>query len=62
MTISIRKLNPRLRSKSQMAHKPNGDGKGKWHSRTTLWNYKRLARRKRQIAKASRRLNRQRAA
>lgn len=48
----------RLRSRYQMAHKPSGHGKGKWHSRTSLWAYKRLSRRKRLIAAASRRANR----
>lgn len=47
----------RLRSKSALAHKPSGHGKGKWHSRTTLWAYKRKSRRLRQIAAASRRAN-----
>jgi hypothetical protein len=51
----------RLRSKRQLAHRPSGFGHGKWHSRTTLWAYKRKARRKRLIAADSRRQNRGRA-
>lgn len=48
----------RLRSRHQMAHKPNGHGIGKWHSRATLWDYKRASRRRRLMADASRRANR----
>lgn len=48
----------RLRARTQLAHKPSGRGKGKWHSRTSLWAYKRLTRRKRLIAHTSRRRNR----
>lgn len=49
----------RLRSKKNMKHKPmNGYSVGKWHSRTSLWNYKRLSRRKRLISNASRHANR----
>jgi hypothetical protein len=48
----------RLRSKMALAHKPNGHAIGKWHSRSTLWAYKRKSRRKRLIADASRRANR----
>lgn len=48
----------RLRSRRQLAHKPNGHGKGKWHSRGALWAYKRHSRRVRQLADASRRANR----
>ena len=48
----------RVRSKKEMAHKPSGFGKGRWHSRTTLWKSKRKDRRKRLIAAASRRANR----
>lgn len=60
MSLIIRKLGKalRLRSKKQMAHKPSGHGKGRWHSRTTLWKSKRKDRRKRLIANKSRRLNR----
>lgn len=60
MTIKIRKFGKaaRLSSKKKLAHKPNGHGKGKWHSRTTLWLYKRKSRRIRKIAEASRRRNR----
>lgn len=60
MTVEITRPKKwrRLRSKREMAHKPNGRGKGKWHSRTTLWAYKRKARRRRLIADASRRRNR----
>lgn len=60
MSITIRKLGKakRLRSRMQMAHKPSGTGQGKWHSRVSLWAYKRLARRKRLMADASRRQNR----
>lgn len=60
MTLTIRKWGKarRLRSKKQMAHKPMLTGTGKWHSRTSLWAYKRLSRRKRLIANASRRRNR----
>jgi hypothetical protein len=48
----------RLRNKNQLGHKPSGWGKGKWHSRESLWNYKRKARRKNKIAAASRKRNR----
>lgn len=48
----------RLRSKKALAHKPSGFGKGKWHSRSTLWAYKRKGRRLRLIAAESRRRNR----
>lgn len=60
MSLTIRKLGKakRLRSKKALAHKPSGHGKGKWHSRTSLWAYKRLSRQKRLIANASRRRNR----
>lgn len=58
MSITIRKISKRLRSKADLQHKPSGFGKGKWHSRTSLWNYKRLSRRRRLIANASRRRNR----
>lgn len=60
MTIHIRKLGKarRLRSKQQLAHKPSGAGKGRWHSRSCLWRSKRKTRRKHLISKASRRLNR----
>lgn len=60
MTVTIRRFGKarRLRSKKDLA-KPSGHGKGKWHSRTTLlWAYKRLSRRRRLIAAASRRRNR----
>ncbi len=57
MATTILKKSKRLRSKKAMAHKPSGHGKGKWHSRTSLWAYKRLSRRKRQIAARSRRIN-----
>ena len=58
MSIKIRKVNQRQRSKKTMAHKPSGFGKGKWHSRSTLWRWKRAERRRRQIANESRRRNR----
>lgn len=60
MTFTIRKLgkSKRLSSKKQMAHKPSGHGKGRWHSRTSLWASKRKDRRKRIIANESRRRNR----
>jgi len=60
MTLKVRKFGKarRLRSKRAMAHKPSGDGKGKWHSRTSLWAYKRKSRRLRKMADESRRLNR----
>lgn len=48
----------RLKSKKDLAHKPSGVGKGRWHSRTSLWKAKRKARRTRLIADASRRRNR----
>jgi hypothetical protein len=50
--------NQRLRSKYDLAHKPNGHGKGRWHSRTTLWEARGNARRLRKIAAESRRKNR----
>lgn len=57
----------RLRSPKDLQHKPDaqrpaGDRKGKWHSRASLWAYKRKSRKARLVAKASRRINRQRAA
>lgn len=60
MTVTIRRFGKslRLRSKKKLAHKPSGHGIGKWHSRTSLWAYKRLSRRKRLIANESRRRNR----
>ncbi len=60
MSITIRRRGKalRLRSKKSMAHKPTLTGKGKWHSRTALWAYKRKSRRKRLISDASRRQNR----
>lgn len=60
MSVVIRKLGKarRLKSKTQLAHKPSGHGKGRWHSRTSLWASKRKDRRKRLIANASRRRNR----
>ncbi len=60
MSIVIRKFGKarRLLSKKQMAHKPSGHGKGRWHSRTSLWASKRKDRRKRLISDASRRRNR----
>lgn len=48
----------RLRARKAMKHKPSGFGKGKWHSRTSLWAYKRSSRRKRLMADQSRRVNR----
>lgn len=48
----------RKRAKRQLAHKPNGHGQGRWHSRTSLWKAYRLNRRKRAISNASRRRNR----
>lgn len=48
----------RLRSIKQIVHHPTLRGTGKWHSRRSLWAYKRKARRKRLIAAASRRANR----
>lgn len=47
----------RLRSKSQLLHNPLKHGKGRWHSRSTLWRAKRHARRLRIISAASRRAN-----
>lgn len=58
MTIKFLRVGRRLRSKRQLAHKPSGHGKGRWHSRTTLWASKRKDRRKRLIANESRRRNR----
>lgn len=60
MTVTIRKVGKdhRLKSKKDLAHKPSGVGKGKWHSRTSLWAYKRKSRRRRLIANESRRRNR----
>ena len=48
----------RLSSKKKLAHKPSGHGKGKWHSRTSLWKYKRKSRNKRIISNNSRCMNR----
>lgn len=58
MSITVRKVNERLRSIRQLKHLPSGFGQGKWENRRSLWGYKRLARRRRQIAAASRRANR----
>lgn len=60
MSVIIRKLGKsrRLSSKKQMAHKPSGHGKGRWHSRTSLWASKRKDRRKRIVSNESRRRNR----
>ena len=60
MSVSILRFGKarRLRDRKKMAHKPSGHGQGKWHSRTSLWAYKRLSRRRRLIANASRRMNR----
>lgn len=60
MSVIIRKLGKarRLSSKKQMAHKPSGHGKGRWHSRTSLWASKRKDRRKRLVSNESRRRNR----
>lgn len=52
----------RLRNYSQLIHKPTGKkwtNKGKWHDGASLWAYKKLNRKKKQIAKASRARNRQ---
>lgn len=61
MSVTIKKFGKsrRLRSKKELAHKPQKTGIGKWHSRTSLWAYKRLSRRKRIVANKSRRLNRE---
>lgn len=48
----------RLRSRKALAHKPTLVRTGKWHSRNSLWAYKRLSRRKRIISNNSRRANR----
>jgi len=56
--MKIRYINRRLRSMKDLRHKPTQWGKGKWESIRTLWAYKRKNRRKKQIAKASRRRNR----
>lgn len=58
MSLTIRKLSKRLRSKKALAHKTSGFGKGRWHSRTALWASKRKDRRRRIIANESRRINR----
>lgn len=60
MSLTIRRFGKarRLKSKRDLAHKPSGFGKGRWHSRTALWKSKRKDRRKRLIANASRRRNR----
>lgn len=60
MKVQIRKFGKarRLRSRTQLAHKPSGHGIGRWHSRTSLWASKRKDRRKRLIANESRRQNR----
>lgn len=60
MSITIKRFGKalRLRSKKDLAHKPSGHGKGRWHSRTSLWLSKRKDRRKRIIAAKSRRANR----
>lgn len=48
----------RLRSRKALAHRPMLTGTGKWHSRNTLWRYKRASRRRRLIAAESRWRNR----
>jgi len=58
MSIIIRKLTNRLRSKKDIVHKPSGFGKGKWHDLKSLWTYKRAARTARKVASASRARNR----
>ena len=58
MAITIRRIHPRLRSRTQLAHKPSGHGKGKWQNIKTLWAYKTAARKRRNTAEASRRRNR----
>ena len=58
-SVTIRKFGKARRlTKAKMQHKPSGKGKGKWHSRTTLWGYKVKSRRLRKIAADSRRRNR----
>lgn len=60
MSVSIRPIGKarRLSSASQIKHRPNGHGHGKWHSLASLWAYKRHSRRRRLMADASRRRNR----
>lgn len=51
-------MNSRLRSRTQLAHRPSWFGTGTWHSRATLWRYVQHRRRRNQQAAASRRRNR----
>lgn len=56
--MSSRGPNRRKSLKADLAHMPSGHGKGRWHNRATLWRAYLKARRKRRIAKLSRRVNR----
>ena len=58
MTVVVRRIRKRLRSKRDLLKRTNGHGKGKWHGVRTLWAYKQLTKRRRKIAEASRRQNR----
>lgn len=63
ITVIKRGKARRLRSRWELSHAPDKrivNRQGKWHSRTSLWAYKRPARRVRAIANASRRANRSR--
>jgi hypothetical protein len=53
----IRRLSPRLRSKSQLRHFPSGYGKGRWQDLDTFWRSKMKGRRLRNIAEESRKRN-----
>lgn len=56
MSLIVKK-SKRIRSKRDLAHKPSGSGKGRWHSRTSLWKAHRKSRRLRKIRAASRARN-----
>jgi len=59
--VTIRRFGKarRLSSKRDVRHKPTIFGHGKWESLASFWKYKRASRRRRLIANASRRRNRQ---
>lgn len=57
-SVRVIRKSKRLRSWSQLAHQPNGHGRGKWQNKWTYRRYKMKARRLRKIAADSRRRNR----
>lgn len=55
-------MKDRIRKIVKLAHTPSGHGKGKWHTRRSLIRYKLQRRKLHRIARASRRVNRERVA